>query len=66
MKNPTGLDRESLIKMHSMYRVKDAPYCPVVLYYPYFGNKELKKNFKLFYNRLENAYAKTIEKSQVL
>lgn len=62
MKNPTEIDRDLLIRMHSMYRVKEAPYCPVVLYYPYFGNEELKKNWNALYHLLEHAYEKTVEK----
>lgn len=62
MKNPTEIDRDLLIRMHSMYRVKDAPYCSVVLYYPYFENEELKKNWNALYHLLEHAYEKTVEK----
>lgn len=62
MKNPTEIDRNLLIRMHSMYRVKDTPYCPVVLYFPYFGNEKLKKNWNALYHLLEHAYEKTIEK----
>lgn len=62
MKNPTEIDRDLLIRMHSMYRVKDAPYCPVVLYFPYFGNEKLKEKWNALYHLLEHAYEKTIEK----
>lgn len=62
MKNPTEIDRNLLIRMHSMYRVKEVPYCPVVLYFPYFGNEKLKNNWNALYHLLEHAYEKTIEK----